>query len=162
MKKSGFVLFLLFYLASGIYLPEGEARDLEIAVSGSPEFVIGEPDLASGAGSGLKPTYQSQPDAGVIDIKAPPEKRWIVHVRRIRPTDRLTIYVRRTSDGIGRGNVEGGEDFIPVTQHYSPFFKGIGERKGITIQYRISGATIELGPGSWPFQIHYALEEEKR
>jgi hypothetical protein len=160
MKKKILILNLLIHLillTIPLYL---SAENLKISASGSWSLSIDQSNLISGGGSNLQSTYQSPPDATLIDIKANKKSSWAVYVRRIPLPNHLTIYVRRTSDGRGKGTIEGGENFIPLGEGYTVLFKGRGERKDVTIQYIIKGVSISSSPGLRDFQIIYAVEED--
>jgi len=134
------------------------AENLKISTSGSWSLSIDQSNLISGGGNNLQSTYQSQPDATLIDIKADKNSLWTVYVKRIPLPNHLTLYVRRTSDGRGKGSIEGGENFIPLGEGYTMLFRGRDERKDVTIQYRIEGISISISPGLRDFQIIYTVE----
>ncbi|NWG10092.1 MAG: hypothetical protein HXX80_07320 [Nitrososphaerales archaeon] len=136
------------------------AENLKISASGSWLLSIDQSNLISGGRSNLQSTYQSPPDATLIDIKANKKSSWAVYVRRIPLPNNLTIDVRRTSDGRGQGTIEGGENFIPLGEGYTMLFRGRGERKDITVQYRIRGVSISISPGLRDLQIIYTVEED--
>jgi len=151
------LLINLILLTIPLYL---SAENLKISASGSWFLSIDQSNLISGGGSNLQSTYQSTPDATLIHIKADKRSSWAVYVRRIPVFNNLTIYARRTSDGRGEGTIEGGENFIPLGEGYTMLFRGRGERKDVTIQYRIRGVSISISPGLRDFQIIYTVEED--
>jgi len=153
------LLINLILLTIPLYL---SAENLKISASGSWFLSIDQSNLISGGGSNLQSTYQSPPDATLIDIKADQKSSWAVYVRRIPLPDHPTIYVRRTSDGRGKRSIEGGETFIPLGEGYTMLFRGRGERKDITIQYRIRGISISISPGLRDLPVVYAVEEDGR
>jgi hypothetical protein len=160
MKKNILILILFInpiLLTIPICIP---AENPKISASGSWFLSIDQSNLISGGGSNLQSTYQSPPDATLIDIKADKKSSWAVYVRRIQLPNNLTIYVRRTSDGRGKGSIEGGENFIPLGEGYTMLFRGREERKDITIQYRIRGVSISISPGLRDLQIIYTVEED--
>ena len=160
MKKKILILILFvnpILLTIPLHL---SAENLKISVSGSWSLGIDQSNLMSGGGSKLQSTYQSPPDATLIDIKADKKSSWAVYVRRIQLPNHLTIDVRRTSDGRGKGTIEGGENFIPLGEGYTMLFRGRDERKDVTIQYRIRGVSISISQGLRDLKIIYTVEED--
>ena len=158
MKKNILILILFInpiLLTIPICIP---AENPKISASGSWFLSIDQSNLISGGGSNLQSTYQSQPDATLIDIKADKKSLWTVYVKRIPLPNHLTLYARRTSDGRGKRTIEGGENFIPLGEGYTMLFRGSGERKDVTIQYRIEGVSISISPELRDFQIIYTVE----
>jgi len=160
MKKKILILNLLTYLVLltiPLYL---SAENLNISASGSWFLSVDQSNLISGVGSALQSTYQSPPDTTLIDIEADKKTSWTVYVRRIPLPNPLTIYVRRTSDGRGKGTIEGGENFVPLGEGYTMLLRGRGQKKDITIQYRLRGVSISISQGLRDFQIIYAVEKD--
>jgi len=159
MKKIILVSFILF--CSNILLFQSPGfEEPKILVSGGWFRSINQFDLKAGAGSDLKENYESPLDETIIDIIAPNQTSWKVYVRRINHSNKLSIYIRRTSEGRGKGSIEGGENFIPVEENPKPLFWGKGEKRGITVQFRISGVSINIPPGLKGFRILYEVKEE--
>lgn len=159
MNKKIILFFILFY--SILFALPIRAEQPRISVSGGWFLSISELDLVSGPGSDLKSTYLSPPDATLIDIKAEPKTLWSIYAKRTAAaTDGIGISVKRTSDGKGKGWVEGGEYFIPLGDGYTKLFHGKGERIDITLQYRITGISINTPPGMKNIHINFIIEEE--
>jgi len=160
MKKNILIL-ILFINPILLTIPIcPSAENPKISASGSWFLGIDQSNLLSGGGSNLQSTYQSTPDATLIDVKADKKSSWAVYVRKIPLPNHLTIYARRTSDGRGGGTIEGGENFIPLGEGYTMLFRGRGERKDVTIQYMIRGVSISISPGLRDLQIIYTIEED--
>jgi hypothetical protein len=158
MNKLVLVSFIFIY---SIFLPHSSlGNEPEIIVSGGWFRLIDQFDLKAGAGSDLIESYESLPDATVIDIIAHIETSWEVYVRRINQAHNLSIYIRRTSDGTGSGRIEGGGNFILVEESPKLLFRGKGEKRSITVQFKISGVSIGIPPGLKGFQIYYEVREE--
>ncbi len=162
MIKKLLLFFILLY--SILFTPPLQADEVEIFTSGGWFLTIGETDLIFGAGSNLKSTYLSPPDATLVDIKCEKKTSWSVYARKLQTQDLndLEIFVRRTSDGEGKGSIEGGEYFIPLRESYTELFWGIGERIGITLQYKITGISINLSPGTKNFHINFIVEKTNK
>lgn len=151
-------LLILILLYSILLTSPSWAENLNISASGGWYLTIDYLDLISGAGSNLKSTYLSPPNATLIDIKANKNISWTVYARKTPEID-VSVFVRRTSDGIGNYQINGGENFIKLEDANIPIFQGKGERIGITIQYRITGVSLNIVPGLKNFRIFYTIEE---
>ena len=160
MKKKILIFNLLVHFVLLIFpLRFLIAENPNIYSSGSWILSIDPSHLQSGAGSNLQSTYDSPLDATQIDIHANQNTSWVVYGRRLPSIHKnLTIYVRRTSDGKGKGLIEGGENFIPLGEGDTALFRGIGPRRDITVQSRINGVSINISPGARDLQILYTLE----
>lgn len=157
MNKKLIIFFILFYF---FIVNSLNAEQPKISVSGGWFLNINELNLTSGAGSDLKNTYISLPDATVIDISASPKTLWTVYARITAVPNSLIISVRRTSNGEGTGWIEGGEHFIRLSESYTKLFSGKGSRNGITLQYKLSGISIKTPPGFKSININFIVEEE--
>jgi len=159
MKKIILISFIFLY---SILFPlhSSKSEEPKILVSGGWFLAIDQFNLKAGAGSNLTETYESPPDATLIDIIAHKETSWAIYVRRINQTHNLSIYIRRTSDGTGREKIEGGENFILVEESPKLFFRGKGEKRSITVQFKIGGVSIGIPPGPKGFRIYYDVREE--
>jgi hypothetical protein len=105
----GRALFYLFPL--WLFLAKAEAIDL--SATGEWNETVNESDLVFGAGSNLVDTYTSTTDATNITVSNCIEDsdNWRVDVRRVDEGGwhgDFTLYVKRTSDGMGTGSVSGG------------------------------------------------------
>lgn len=83
------------------------AQALDISVSGSWSWTINANDLISGAGSNLKSSYESDSNAVSINISGATSDtdKWRVDVSKIDTywPSNFTLYIKRTSDGVGWG-----------------------------------------------------------
>lgn len=154
-------IFLLILLVCSTFLSTSSYADsLELSTSGGWFLTVNEYDLTSGAGSNLKDTFLSPADATLIDVQASPKMSWTVYAKLNTSSvnTNLKVYVRRTSDGQGSGSIEGGEHFILLREGNNRFFSGIGQQKGITIQYMAKGIHLGISPGLLNYHIIYFIE----
>ncbi len=151
------IVFILFFIPSIL-----SAEAIHITAVGGWHRTIREADLQSGAGSGLNSTYESTPDATVLDIEAGKETQWAVYVRTAPSwVNDITLYVRRISDGKGGGTVEEGTSYVLVGPTGVQLFRGAGPRRGINLQYKASGFSIRNPAGLKSVEIIYTLEKIK-
>jgi len=159
MNKLLLALFIFIYLFFFPLYSFG-SNELEIIVSGGWFRIVDHFDLKAGAGSDLIESYESPLDATVIDIIAHKKTPWAVYVKKINQEHNLSIYIRRTSNGTGEGKIEGGENFTLVEDSPKLLFRGKGEKRNITVQFKLSGISISIPPGLKGFRIYYEVREE--
>ena len=134
---------------------------ISIGVSGSWFETIDENDLVGGPGSDLQSTYESAADQVSIDIEGADSQSWRVDVRKI-DTDwhgDLGLYVRRTSDGTGDGQITGGTSYEQVTDTYQELFSGDRDRSGINLQLMLDGVSAGLPCGNYLTTVYYTVVE---
>jgi len=151
------IAFILFFILSVF-----SAEAINITAAGSWHRTISKVDLQSEAGSGLNSTYESIPDATVLNIEAGKKTQWAVYVRTAPSwVNDITLYVRRISDGKGGGTVEGGTSYVSVGPTDVQLFRGTGARNGINLQYKASGFSIQTPVGLKSVEMIYTLEKIK-
>ena len=156
-SKIGFVLLL----AAALIPAEGVWAAVSISVTGSWFETIDENDLVGGAGSDLQSTYESAADQVSIDLLGAGKKYWRVDVRKV-DTDwhgDLDLYLRRTSDGSGKGQIAGGTSYQQVTDTYQEFFNGDGNRRGVNVQLMLDGVSAALPCGNYLTTVYYTVVE---
>ena len=150
-----------FFLAPFLlFLAKAEAIDL--SATGGWTETVNESDLVSGAGSDLVDTYESATDATTMTIFNCKNRNdeWRVDVRRIDGGGwhgNFTLFVKRTSDGQGQGEVSGGLSYIEITTTDSQFFLGAGDRDDINIQYKLTGMSIGVSPDNYSTTVIFTV-----
>ena len=76
---------------------------------------------------------------------------------RERQLHGATLYVKRTGDGSGSGAVHGGSSYVVVETSDTDFFEGSGDRTDITVQYKVSGISINVPPGTYSTVITFTV-----
>jgi hypothetical protein len=154
---------LFFLLPFCLLLTEAEAIDL--TVSGGWSRIIDASDLAGrAAGNNLLDTYESTTQATNITIYncAGDSDNWRVDIRRWGegdwPSD-FTLFVKRTSDGAGSGSISGDFSYLEITSTDTPFFSGSGDRSNITVQYELTGMSIDISPNYYEVQVILTVED---
>lgn len=84
---------------------------------------------------------------------------WQVRVRKngVSRLQGVTLYVKRTEDGSGSGTVRGGTSYTAVETSDVDFFDGCGDRTGITVQYKVSGISVNVPPGTYSTVITFTV-----
>lgn len=153
-------IFIIFLLAPLFFVPQTAYADISITVTGNWSETIDKNYLLSGAGSDLQSTYTSASGQVSIDIKGTKgtNDAWRIDIRKVDNNwnDNLNPYVMRTSDGKG-GSVSGGTSYQEVTDINTPFFSGSGKVKGINVQLRLTGASIQIRPSSYSTILYYTV-----
>jgi hypothetical protein len=153
-------IFIIFILAPLFFVIQTAHAGISITVTGNWFETIDKNDLLSGAGSYLQSTYTSASGQVSIDIIATKgiNDAWRIDIRKLDNNwnDNLHPYVMRTSDGKG-GSVIGGTSYQEVTDINTPFFSGSGKVKGINVQLRLSGASIQIPSSSYSTVLYYTV-----
>jgi hypothetical protein len=140
---------LFFLLPLCLFMTEAEAIDL--TATGGWSETVDASDLAWGAGSNLIDTYESTTEATNITIYncTGDSDNWRVDIRRVDEGGwhgDFTLYAKRTSDGTGNGSISGELSYLEITSTDTPFFSGTGDRSNITLQYQLTGMSIDISP----------------
>jgi len=153
MKILFFLIPLLIFSTSAI--------GIDIQATGVWNVAIGSQDIVAGSGKNLKSSCQSSPGATALTISNATGKEWKVSVRKSGASwpSGLTLYVRRTNHGMGRGAVSGGTSFIPINAFDSRFFSGRNDRTTIKCQYKLEGMSIDIPPGTYSFLVIYTVTD---
>ena len=137
--------FLLALLIASSSLPA-----IDLSASGDWAETLNASDLASGAGTDLPSNLQSVSGITVLSVSNV-TGAWHVTARRSSSTwdNHFTLYVRRTSSGIGSGSISGGDSYIEVTGTDTEIFSGSGPRSSISIQYKLTGLNHNIPPSRY-------------
>ena len=152
---------LVLLLAAALIPAEGVWAAVSIRVSGSWFETVDETDLVGGAGSELKSTFESAADQVSITLLGAGQGGWRVDVRKV-DTDwhsDLGLYVRRTSDGSGSGQIAGGTSYQQVTDTYQEFFRGSSNRRDVGVQLMLDGVSADLPGGNYLTTVYYTVVE---
>jgi len=158
-RRSRIGLILLF--AAALIPAEGVWAAVSVRVSGSWFETLDETDLVGGAGSQLKSTIESAADQVSITLLGAGNSSWRVDVRKV-DTDwhgDLGLYVRRTSDGSGQGQIAGGTSYQQVTDTYQEFFRGRKNCRDASLQLMLDGVSAELPCGNYLTTVYYTVVE---
>ncbi|MGA1842046.1 MAG: hypothetical protein ACMUIU_15615 [bacterium] len=148
-------LILIVFL---ILLPK-EILSLSVKVTGSWSETIDNMDLQGGAGSDLINSYESVSNVCDIDITGIPKDNWRLDVSKvdIQWHPNFHLYVKRTSDGTNGGSLLGGTTYQEITDVYKTFFSGSDNVRNITIQYQLTGVSIQIPPNIYSTTIYYTV-----
>ena len=141
-------------------LTAGAVEAADIGAVGSWSNTIGSHDLIAGAGTDFRSPIESDPGLGTIEIANTGGHTWSVRVRRegsALPAG-VALAVRRTSNGSGGGNINGGTEFLVVGDQEQTFFTGAGDLAGIGLQLRLDGVSISQGPGFNDSTLVYRID----
>ena len=109
--------------------------------------------------------YESNPDATVLNvINTAGTKNWRVSVRASYdsnwPAD-VTLYIRPSAEG--RGDSEsspvGVGVYVAVTTSDNIFLESKSDTTGIPIQYKLSGLSLSVPPGSYSTSVSFTVVE---
>ena len=140
----------------------GRAAAVDISMAGTWSVNIGSADLVAGVGSNLPDAWESETNQGVLAITntTGDTDNWRVDISRSDANwpAALTIYVRRTSDGVGLGgSISGGLAYQAVDVDSSAFFSGSGDRTGVDVQLKVTGVSLAIQPNAYSTSIVYTV-----
>ena len=152
---------MFFIPIAFLNLSELSACAVDVYATGGWKLTINSSCLAGGAGSGLIESFESSLDASMINITGTSGSAdaWRVRVRKSEALrlHGVALYVKRTGDGTGSGTISGGTSYTAVETSDVDFFDGCGDRTGITIQYKVSGISINVPPGIYSTTITFTV-----
>jgi len=162
MRRRGgkrFEFKILFLLLSLLFLMS-LAYAIRIRVTGEWSEIIDANDLAGPPGSDLIPYQESAPNQALIDITNT-NRFWVVSVYKVDSLwpSAFRLYVRRTGDGKGPGNISGGLNYLELTDREQIFFSGSRLRLAIPLQFRLEGLSVEIPPQVYMTTIIYTVTE---
>lgn len=143
-----------------------DRRAPRIRVRGGWSETIDASDLKQGPGSQLRGKYQSIASAcqifvwvwGFWNYPGKPNT-WRVDVRKLDVTwhTSFSLYVRRTSDGVGTGSISGGTNYQKVTNTDQSFFTGSNNRYRINVQCKLTGVSLSIPPGEYTTTLVFTV-----
>ncbi|MGB8952364.1 MAG: hypothetical protein WCC06_06840 [Candidatus Aminicenantales bacterium] len=136
---------------------------ITITLWGSWTETINSSDLLGPPGSDLNPSYESSATQVTLNLRNTQNRNWEVDVRKVDSTwnPLLHLYLRRTSDGNGRGWISGGTpNYLEVTDSYdSRFIWGRDNRTEIYLQFKVDGVSVAIPPNVYTTTIYYTAIE---
>ena len=157
------ILFPVLFLPLVIFPASADDESVIRANGGWSDLVIDSGDLVSGAGSDLAGSYESDSDATLIDIhKEKKDDSWRLDVRRSDGAwdSRLSLYIRRTGGGAGNGDVSGGLSYVQIGDIDRQIMSGNGLLNNIPLQYRLTGVSLQLSPGTYSTTVIFTLMDK--
>ncbi|HOS97235.1 MAG TPA: hypothetical protein PLU54_06235 [Deltaproteobacteria bacterium] len=134
---------------------------VDITVVGSWTEFIDQADLTGGAGTNLTGTYTSMTNVNIVAITNTTGRtdNWRVDIKRVDTTwdGSLRLSARRTSSGSGTGRITGGTSYLQLTTSDQTLFSGRGDRFDVSIQLRVTGASLTLSPNQYITTVQYTV-----
>lgn len=154
---AGYILFAIL----GIQLPCG-AVSVNVS-SGNWSLLVDDSDLQGGAGSNMKPSYESTGSPSYVTVYGTSglSDNWRIDVKRIDSVwdPNLTLSVKRTTDGTGLGPIAGGDSYMQIGPTDSAFFSGSGDRNNIPLEMELGGMSLQVPPSTYSTTIVYTVVE---
>lgn len=156
----------VFFMLCALFLffhPTPPVRAATLSSAGNWVQNISSSDLTFGAGSDLTDTYTSVTAATTLEVSecAGETEEWQISIKRVDQIwdgGRFVLAVKRTSVGVGAGTITGGDSsFQEVTTSDALFITGQGNRSGITIQYQLTGVSIQILPDNYSTVVEFTL-----
>ncbi len=139
-------LSILIFVFGSESLSAQPGPKIQVSDQNQPwSLTVGSADIVGGAGGDFASEYESAVDEKQLKIinRGPPNlsRSYRVDVRKDDSSwdSRITLYIRRTSDGTGTGTITGGTVYQEVTGQDMSFFSGNENRDNIDVQFKVSG-----------------------
>lgn len=147
------VVFICGFLFLTVFIPNIHA--LNVTVEGEWAVTVDPQDGEE--------SYESEVDQLEIEIHrpGPPIGNWRMDVARddIDWSVDFVLEIRRTSDGRGPGDIDGGEDYQEITLSASEFFTGDRWRRGVEAQFRLSADFTGIQSGTYVTDVVFTATE---
>lgn len=145
-----------------LWLLATKSEAIDLSAAGGWGETIDASDLVAGAGTNLVDTYESFTDATYLTISdcIDDSDSWRVDARRVGEDgwySDFTLYVKRTSDGSGNGSISGELSYVEITSTDTQIFSGTGDRSNITIQYKLTGMSINVSPSNYNTMVLFTV-----
>jgi len=141
-------------------------RSQEVKVSSGWYKVMKVSDIY-GAGNDYPEYVESRRKETKLHIKAFPKSKQkdlygsfsvFVHQEPVNWHASLELSVRRTSKGKGKkGGMHGGDNWHQIHRFSSRFFKLVGKKDGVDLQYRIKGLSVLLPVDTYTTEIVFTV-----
>lgn len=156
--KATFGMKRVLHMALIAVLLSGVASGDSITSIGNWTQTINASHLVAGAGSNLQSSLASISGTTTIDVNG--AQNWTVLARRgTGPwSSGVTLQIKRTSAGSGAGTISGGEDFIDINTSNVTIFSGRSHRNGVALQYRLTGLSCTVPPGTYSAPIIFTVQ----
>ena len=153
IKLTGHILALIFILLySEIYAQN-------IIVTGSWFLTIDTSYLQSGAGSDLTNPFESASAEIEIENKILNKKYWRVDVKKMDNNwhSNFNLYIRRTTDGTGKGWISGGTNYQEITDVDQSYFNGYSNRRNIGNQLKLDNVSVQIPSDTYTTTVYYTV-----
>lgn len=150
----------IVFLSILVTFATAPVHSIDIVLTGSWTENINVLDLSAGAGSDLISEHESAADQVIVDISNTlgGGDTWRIDIRKsdISWSADMYVHVKRTSSGTG-GSTAGGTTYLQLSGIDQQFFTGSDDVTGIDIQYKISGVSVNIAPGTYTTNIIYTV-----
>ena len=115
-------------------------------------------DLVSGAGTDLKPQFESASGVTTLTVSNAPGP-WTVSVKHSGNGGHgdVTVYVKRVSGCTGTGTIAGGTAYQALTGADVDLFSGTEARNGISLQFKLTGLSRDVPPANYLSTIVFTV-----
>ena len=127
-----------------------------ISVIGQWNYTILTIDITD-AGEDFTGTYSSSVNQVYLDIIW--SNKWSISVQKndIDWDDNLNIFMHRTGNGYGTGQINGGQNYKIIKNNDFKFINGKENRNSIPIQYQMRNVSVTIPAHNYVVEIMYTL-----
>ena len=150
MKNIAFTILTLFFFQS-VYTQS-------ISITGQWNYTIPTTDITE-AGEDFTGIYTSSVNQVYLDVEY--NQKWAVSVRKnnIDWDDNIHIWIHRTGNGYGRGNIKGGINYIDIPNNETGFVTGNKEQYSVPLQFQIQNVSVTIPAHNYIAEIVYTLTD---
>lgn len=127
-----------------------------ISVTGQWNYTIPTIDITE-AGEDFTGEYTSNVNQVYLDIIY--DNNWSVSVRKnnIDWDNKIQIFMHRTGNGYGTGQIKGGKKYKRIRNNDFKFITGKKNRNSIPIQYQMREVSVTIPAHNYVVEITYTL-----
>lgn len=151
MKNLLYTLIILFLT--------NNANAQSINITGQWNYTIPTSAITE-AGEDFSGTYESSVNQLYLNVTH--NHKWAVSVKKnnIVWNDNILIWIHRTGNGYGRGNIKGGENYIDIPNHEVGFVTGNKEQYDVPLQLQLSGVSVTIPANNYITEIVFTLTDD--
>lgn len=127
-----------------------------ISVTGQWNYTIPTIDITE-AGEDFTGTYTSSVNQVYLDIIY--DNKWSISVQKndIDWDDKLEIFMHRTGNGYGTGQIKGGQNYKIIKNNDFKFITGEKNRNSIPLQFQMRKVSVTIPAHNYIVEIMYTL-----
>jgi len=159
-KKAGWHFRLALRLGLiFLILPPFVFGAIALTITGSWSFTLSSGNLQGGAGSEFTTEYESASNQVLLKVGGAGGNTWRVDVQRVDTSwpSTVTLYVRRTGNGTGKGTIYDGTTYHLVTTTTTTWMTGAGDRDQVPLQEKVGSLSVSIGQATFTTAIRYTL-----
>lgn len=127
-----------------------------IDATGEWNYTIPTSDITE-AGEDFTGIYSSSVNQTYLDINYSGTWGVLVQKNNIDWDNKIRVFVHRTGNGLGSGNISGGKNYKRINNNNISLFTGRNSRNSIPLQYQIRQISATIPANNYIVEVLYTL-----